>query len=270
MAHNDFTRRGTYGDEDRFGQGEDDRSPQQGDYYTGGTRSMEQRSFGGGQQGDQGGGRDPGGQQGGYRGGDAGYRGSYGRSGGQGGHGGQRGYGQGERPGRGNSNWRGGGYENEFSGGGRSFDDRGPLGDWSQGQGDPSGSRGSYGGRQDRGFDDRDSHQPAWTDAHYGSDPRERLHHDPDYHQWRSEQLRNLDNDYQTWRSERYKKFSDEFNTWRSNRAQSQGQQGQGQGQTSSGSGSLTGSDDTGSGQTGSASSGGATGTSGKGAQKPR
>lgn len=43
-------------------------------------------------------------------------------------------------------------------------------------------------------------------------------HHDPDYQQWRTEQLRNLDNDYEAWRGERYKKFSDEFNTWRSNR----------------------------------------------------
>lgn len=43
--------------------------------------------------------------------------------------------------------------------------------------------------------------------------------YDPDYEQWRNEQLRNLDNDYESWRGERYKKFSDDFNTWRSNRS---------------------------------------------------
>lgn len=37
-------------------------------------------------------------------------------------------------------------------------------------------------------------------------------HHDPDYDQWRSEQLRNLDKDYEDWRKERYSKFSEEFN----------------------------------------------------------
>ena len=44
--------------------------------------------------------------------------------------------------------------------------------------------------------------------------------YDPDYQQWRNEQMRNLDNDYESWRADRYKKFSDEFNTWRSNRTQ--------------------------------------------------
>lgn len=43
-------------------------------------------------------------------------------------------------------------------------------------------------------------------------------HHDPDYQQWREQQLRNLDQDYHSWRGERYKKFSEEFDTWRKNR----------------------------------------------------
>lgn len=43
-------------------------------------------------------------------------------------------------------------------------------------------------------------------------------HHDPDYQQWREQQLRALDEDYQSWRGERYKKFSDEFDNWRKNR----------------------------------------------------
>ncbi len=55
----------------------------------------------------------------------------------------------------------------------------------------------------------------------YGSsqgDRQQRSHYDPDYQQWRDEQMRNLDNDYHAWRGERYKKFSDEFGAWRSSR----------------------------------------------------
>ena len=43
-------------------------------------------------------------------------------------------------------------------------------------------------------------------------------HPDPDYHQWRSEQIRQLDDDYDQWRRERYQKFSEDFNNWRSTR----------------------------------------------------
>lgn len=46
-----------------------------------------------------------------------------------------------------------------------------------------------------------------------------RQHHDPDYLNWRDEQIRNLDSDYDSWRQERYSKFSDDFNKWRSERA---------------------------------------------------
>jgi len=41
---------------------------------------------------------------------------------------------------------------------------------------------------------------------------------DPDYHQWRNEQIKNLDSDYDDWRRERYQKFSTDFNDWRSKR----------------------------------------------------
>lgn len=56
--------------------------------------------------------------------------------------------------------------------------------------------------------------------SNYGSDQdRSRSQNfDPDYYQWRQEQMENLDRDYQAWRSDRYKKFSDEFNNWRTNR----------------------------------------------------
>lgn len=43
-------------------------------------------------------------------------------------------------------------------------------------------------------------------------------HHDPHYLQWRSEQIRKLDEDYEAWNKERYGKFSEEFDTWRRNR----------------------------------------------------
>ena len=57
-----------------------------------------------------------------------------------------------------------------------------------------------------------------------GSGDERQQHWDPDYHQWRGEQMRNLDNDYADWRRDRYKKFSDEFNSWRSNRASTSGE----------------------------------------------
>ncbi len=43
-------------------------------------------------------------------------------------------------------------------------------------------------------------------------------HHDPDYLQWRGEQMRGLDDDYQAWREERYANFSNDFGEWRKNR----------------------------------------------------
>jgi hypothetical protein len=49
-------------------------------------------------------------------------------------------------------------------------------------------------------------------------------YHDPDYLQWRREQMRNLDRDYAEWRKERYKKFSEDFDQWR--RARAGGSQG--------------------------------------------
>jgi len=46
---------------------------------------------------------------------------------------------------------------------------------------------------------------------------------DPDYRQWRDEQMRALDRDYRDWRAERYKKFSEEFAQWRGSRGGSSG-----------------------------------------------
>jgi hypothetical protein len=47
---------------------------------------------------------------------------------------------------------------------------------------------------------------------------------DPDYRQWREQQMRELDRDYELWRQERYKKFSEEFNQWRESRRRPSGQ----------------------------------------------
>lgn len=77
--------------------------------------------------------------------------------------------------------------------------------------------RGDSDGRQYR------SDQPNW---HGGGDRSNAQQHgqqggrfDPDYEQWRQEQMRSLDDDYHAWRTERYRKFSDEFGEWRKNRS---------------------------------------------------
>lgn len=85
----------------------------------------------------------------------------------------------------------------------------------SQYSGSQGGGAGQYGsGRQDRfggGFyGDSDRFSSGGHQSQQG--------HDPDYHQWRNEQISSLDKDYETYRGERYQKFSDDFNTWRSNR----------------------------------------------------
>lgn len=48
------------------------------------------------------------------------------------------------------------------------------------------------------------------------ADPTHRF--DPDYHEWRAEQMRQLDKEYALWRQERYRKFAEEFETWRRQR----------------------------------------------------
>ena len=72
-------------------------------------------------------------------------------------------------------------------------------------------------------------------------------HHDPDYHQWRNEQIRGLDNDYKAWREERYSNFSNEFGEWRRGRQNKQstggsssGSQGSGESDSSSTTGNAS------------------------------
>ncbi|MBP7564721.1 MAG: hypothetical protein KA795_01815 [Burkholderiaceae bacterium] len=88
--------------------------------------------------------------------------------------------------------------------------------DREQGRDHGSGYGRSYGGSGQLG---RVSGFDRSNESRGGAYGREQQpHRDPDYHQWREEQIRNLDNDYDTWRQERYSKFSEEFSTWRKNR----------------------------------------------------
>jgi hypothetical protein len=57
-------------------------------------------------------------------------------------------------------------------------------------------------------------------EGNYSSGNQGQSQFDPDFSQWRTKQIDNLDSDYKIWCEERYKKFSDEFDTWRGNRAQ--------------------------------------------------
>jgi hypothetical protein len=79
---------------------------------------------------------------------------------------------------------------------------------------------GGYG--YERG-DDRYGRQGYGQSEWHQEYEREQHRFDPDYLQWRAEQIRNLDNDYFNYRRERYKKFSEEFDAWRRNRASSAG-----------------------------------------------
>ncbi len=86
------------------------------------------------------------------------------------------------------------------------------------------GEQGQYGLRSDAGSKDPYQYGGGAQEVH------ERTRQfDPDYYQWRNEQLSALDDDYQAWRGERYKKFADEFNQWRSGRA-SPGEEGKSRG----------------------------------------
>jgi hypothetical protein len=56
--------------------------------------------------------------------------------------------------------------------------------------------------------------QAQWKQQEYEGEEQT---FDPDYLQWRAEQIRKLDRDYLRYRRERYKKFCDEFDAWRTN-----------------------------------------------------
>lgn len=155
--------------------------------------------------------------------------------------GGYGGYPGEERAGYGNQSlrrdepWRPGPYQDHGPGYmGRSYDEardwqrRHPGGGSDEGYGRFQGGAGGY--RSNAGpYAGSQTYGGYGDQLGYGSTPP---HHDPDYHQWREQQMRQLDEDYQSWRGERYKRFSDDFETWRRERAlrQAGGQQQQGQG----------------------------------------
>lgn len=147
--------------------------------------------------------------QGGYGGGYGGQRdiGRYGQGGGQSadfsGHYGAGGEGGWGNPGIQSRNfdagggWGGDDDGRQHSGGYRGYGGSEPQRDWAT-QGDARRGQGGQGESQHQGFD-------------------------PDYHQWRSEQMRALDDDYRNWRQDRYQKFASEFSNWRQNRQQTGG-----------------------------------------------
>ena len=106
------------------------------------------------------------------------------------------------------------------------------------GEGSRGGSPRSYGGRSEQGGAMPGSGYPSdyggddWNlpsgprtwgsgvgSGVQGRGMRESRHSDPDYQQWRNEQLERFDDDFEAFRRERYGKFAEEFNTWRSSRA---------------------------------------------------
>jgi hypothetical protein len=103
----------------------------------------------------------------------------------------------------------------------------GQGGDWDRG------GQGYNPSSADRGGRERQLQSPSDQDG-YGANGYQgnwqrgqgggQSYHDPDYHQWRSEQLRQLDRDYDEWRQHRYQRFASEFNDWRGSR--NRGEQG--------------------------------------------
>lgn len=81
--------------------------------------------------------------------------------------------------------------------------------------------RGPGGDPQRRGVEP----PPAWSSGGSYGHPHEEPF-DPDYDQWRSEQMRSLDDDYRAWRNDRYKRFAEEFNAWRNKRSAGSGGDG--------------------------------------------
>jgi len=152
---------------------------------------------------------------------------------------------------RSNDSYRGG-YTSvpSYPGGGRSYGSR-------QNQGDVQNfdqQNNEWPGRYERqGFPDRERGHGIYGNAEgsqrYASQGQQpRGHHDPDYQQWRDEQLRMLDADYESWRKDRYQKFSNDFSQWRSSRTSGtsgeqpsqQNQKGDSAGNTTSGTSSAT------------------------------
>lgn len=250
MTHRDPQgRRGGYGDDQHHWQDDEQRqgfgapygdnpgrSQQQGDAYSGGARNQEARHFGGPAQ------------QSGYGSGPQGrYEGGYGTSSQQ--QGGPSAWHRGDpeadarygqQPYRQESGYRGPQMP--------PYEQPGPQRYQGQGSSGSAGWQGEWQDRESRipepqgaGYARHQGYQSGPGGHGSGYDNQ----FDPDYHQWRTEQLRSLDNDYHSWRQDRYKKFSDEFNSWRNSRQQ---QTSGGETPSRSGASSVSGSDEASSG----------------------
>jgi len=83
------------------------------------------------------------------------------------------------------------------------------------------GGYGDYDVEHHRRFEDRQGRVPnqfSRDEDQRGSGAQGRRF-DPDYEQWRHEQMQQLDDDYEAYRRERYGKFAEDFNAWRANRS---------------------------------------------------
>ena len=206
MAQHDHPYRRQGGDYEEYGRRQRPEFDEDYDEMSSGSgygRESGRRQYG---QGSQYGQYDQGATGGAYRGRPEGQRG--GASSGMAGLG--YGYGYGNEPGYG---WR------EELDQGR-FQQRGRFG-----QGPQGGMREEYGRREQRDpYTGYAMGSPRYgDDAGWGrEDAGQRQYFDPDYYQWRNEQMSALDDDYRNWRQDRYKKFSDEFSTWRNSRQKNQ------------------------------------------------
>lgn len=216
--HGDDARYGAYGpadDEDSRYAGRRDESSHEGRRT--GPDEWAERGYGG-----RGGGEYEGGR--GLRSGHFGSAGSYAR-GGYGGYGSNAG--PHASPGGGSGDWG----DDEGLGEGE-YSERGYQGRQGGSDAYSRSGRGAYGGRPG-GFAGGGGYGGSYGDdprnwgarddggsarRGFASGSRDHSHHDPDYQQWRDEQMRSLDEDYRSWREERYRKFSDEFDAWRKNR----------------------------------------------------
>jgi hypothetical protein len=119
-------------------------------------------------------------------------------------------------------------------GGGRTAGYPGGMERFEGGAGPSQGHRGGHAGPR-RPLHDSDHHEPHGFGGGHGQhsgvygyeSPQQQNQHgqpmfDPEYQQWREQQMRELDTDYSHWRRERYEKFSQEFNEWREARRRNQ------------------------------------------------
>ena len=93
--------------------------------------------------------------------------------------------------------------------------------DWGQGRGYTAGGYGYGEGEYAPGFHG----QPGRAQGQ-GFDQDNDNEFEPDYREWRRQQISALDDDYRAYRSERQQKFSDDFETYRKNKTKSAGSTG--------------------------------------------